>query len=54
MGKEYFMKVLAGTSDGMTIAVTDAAEKIIESFYLTNKAAMELVGEINNHLNRNK
>lgn len=54
MRKEYFMKVIAETNDGVTIAVTDAAENIIDSFFLTNKAAMNLVGEINKHLNKNK
>lgn len=54
MSKMSYLKVVSGNNDGMTIALKNHAGDTTETFFLSNKAALELVGEINNQLNRNK
>lgn len=52
MKKLCFMKVVGDDNDGMTIEVMDSSDKVVDSFYLTTRAALDLVGDINTHIRK--
>ena len=52
MKKLCFMKVSNEDMDGMTIEVRDSSDNVVDSFYITTRAALDLVGDINTTIHK--